>query len=72
LLGQLQPFAQSSQQEQLHLQSGQPSQQSDEQQAFALGSLEVAEVPATPAPIAAAAIARPPNNLVNMRNSLSG
>jgi hypothetical protein len=67
----LHPFAQSSQQAQSHLQSGQPSQQSFEQQAFALGSLEVAGVPVKPAPTTAAATARPPNNFVNMINSLS-
>jgi hypothetical protein len=54
-----------------HLQSGQPSQQSFEQHALAFGSLEVADVPATPAPITAVATARPPNNFVNMKNSLS-
>jgi hypothetical protein len=67
----LQPFAQSSQQEHSQLQFGQPSQQSFEQQAFAFGSLEVADVPVRPAPTTAAATARPPNNFVNMKDSLS-
>jgi hypothetical protein len=46
-------------------------QQSFEQQALAFGSLEVAEVPATPAPTKAPTIARPPNIFVNMIVSLS-
>jgi hypothetical protein len=73
LLGQLQSlsFWQSSQQARSHLQSGQPSQQSFEQHALVVGSLDVSELPATPAPIRAAAIATPPKILINMRNSLS-
>jgi hypothetical protein len=67
----LQPFSQSSQHAHSHLQFGHPSQQSFEQHALALGSLGVADVPATPAPTTAVAIAKPPNIFVNMKNSLS-
>jgi hypothetical protein len=69
LLGHSQPFAQLSQQGHSHLQSGQPSQQSSEQQEplLQVDSLVGADVPAMPAAIRPAASARPPNNFVNMK-----
>jgi hypothetical protein len=70
---QAQPFSQSSQHEQSQLQSGQSLQHSSEQHepsAFT-GVVVLAEFAATPAAIRPAATARPPNNFVNMENSLS-
>jgi hypothetical protein len=78
LLGQEQPFSQSSQQAQSHSQLGQSLQQSSEQQAdFALLLQQLAvfsvleDVPAIAAATRPEATARPPNNLTNIVNSLS-
>jgi hypothetical protein len=78
LFGHLQPFAQSSQQAHSHAQFGQSLQQSSEQHAAAVLLLQQEtlaassfEAPAMPAATRAPATARPPNNFVNMNNSLS-
>jgi hypothetical protein len=78
LLGQEQPFSQSSQQAQSQLQLGQSLQQSSEQQAALalllqqLAALSVLEdVPAIAEAIRPVATARPPNSLTNMGKSLS-
>jgi hypothetical protein len=74
----LQPSSQLSQQAHSHSQSGQFLQQSSEQQAaFALLlqqetlAASSADVPANVAAIRPLATASPPNNFVNMKNSLS-
>jgi hypothetical protein len=81
LFGHSQPSLQLAQQSHSHLQSGQPSQQSSEQHSAplaqqvpalaGLGSFELDDVPAMPAAIRPAATTRPPNNFINMTNSLS-
>jgi hypothetical protein len=77
-LGQEHPLAQSSQQAQSHLQSGQSLQQSSEQQAALALLLQqlaafsvLGDVPAMAAAIRPVATARPPNSLTNMVHSLS-
>jgi hypothetical protein len=73
LFGQAQPFSQSSQQAQSHLQFGQSLQQSSEQQEAALPfeqqlttSFASDDVPAILAAIRPATSARPPNNFTNI------
>jgi hypothetical protein len=74
MFGHLQPCEQSSQHEHLHLQSGQPLQQSFAQQVPVLQSAELAlnvEVPAMPVVMMPEATSKPPNSLANIENSLS-
>jgi len=75
MLGHSQPFEQSLQHAQVHLQFGQSLQQSFEQQVpdlqVAALSVREADCPAKLAAIMAAATNKPPNNLTNIENSLS-
>jgi hypothetical protein len=70
LFGHLQPCEQSSQHEHLHLQSGQPLQQSFPVLQSAELVLE-ADVPAMPVVMMLEAMSRPPNSLANIEISLS-
>jgi hypothetical protein len=75
MLGHSQPFEQSLQHAQAHLQLGQSLQQSFEQQVpvlqVAAPSVRGADCPAKLAAIRPAATTKPPNNLTNIENSLS-
>jgi hypothetical protein len=70
LLGHSHPFAQSSQQPQSQLQSGQSWQQSAEQQALSLltGAPACLDEPTKAAAIRPDATARPPSNFTNIVN----
>jgi hypothetical protein len=75
MLGHSQPFEQSLQHAQVHLQLGQSLQQSFERQVpvlqVAAPSVREADCPAKLAAIKPAATTKPPNNLTNIENSLS-